>query len=119
VQQVMDRLADEFMLSSGRAERIARTEVIGALNGGHLDGYREGGASSKEWLSTDDDRTRGADPKDEFNHLAADGETVDLDAEFTKTGEALQYPGDPAGSAGNIINCRCALLPVVGKTEED
>lgn len=25
----------------------------------------------------------------------------------------LAYPGDPAGSAENVINCRCAVLPVL------
>jgi len=29
-------------------------------------------------------------------------------------GERLMYPGDPSGSAENVINCRCAVghIPV-------
>jgi len=27
--------------------------------------------------------------------------------------EELDYPGDPAGSPGNTINCRCTILPVL------
>jgi hypothetical protein len=32
---------------------------------------------------------------------------------FDIGGEALMYPGDPAGSAGQVINCRCAMGWVV------
>jgi len=119
VQQMIDRLADSAMLSDSRAERIARTEVIGALNEGKLDGYRSTGLiEKKEWLATMDDRTRGNDPRDPFSHLAADGEIVNLDEPFVRTGENLQFPGDPAGSPANIINCRCTVLPVIEWLEE-
>jgi len=39
--------------------------------------------------------------------MDADGQAVDLEEAFTIWGESLQYPGDPAGSAGNTINCLC------------
>ncbi len=32
---------------------------------------------------------------------------------FIVGGEQLQYPGDPAGSAWNVISCRCTQLPIV------
>jgi len=32
---------------------------------------------------------------------------------FTVGGEKLRYPGDPAGSPWNTINCRCTQLPVL------
>ena len=50
-------------------------------------------------------------------HLDADAEYADnpiaLDAAFIVDGEALQYPGDPNGSSGNVINCLCATYPEV------
>ena len=107
------------MLSDSRAERIARTEVVGALNEGKVEGYRSTGLiEKKEWLATMDDRTRGNDPRDPFSHIAADGEVVNLDEPFVRTGESLQFPGDPAGSPANIINCRCTVLPVLEWLEE-
>jgi SPP1 gp7 family putative phage head morphogenesis protein len=107
VQQIIDALKESSVFSDARAERIARTEVIGSLNEGKLAGYRDTGlVRMKEWLATQDDRTRDA-------HLDADGEIVPIDEPFTKTGEALMFPGDPSGSPGNIINCRCTVLPVV------
>jgi hypothetical protein len=36
-----------------------------------------------------------------------------MDQAFEVGGEMLMYPGDPAGSAGNVINCRCAISHVV------
>ncbi len=36
---------------------------------------------------------------------------------FTVGGEKLMYPGDSAGSASNIINCRCTATAVVGDFE--
>lgn len=69
----------------------------------------------KEWVSARDDRTRSRIRKDRFEHYlkfpaGPDGEKVAQDGKFTKTGEALDYPGDPAGSAANVISCRCVLL---------
>ena len=114
LQQMMDGLESLAELSPVRSERIARTEVISSLNAGQMDAYRQSGeVNGKEWLSVQDDRTRGNDPKDEFSHVGADGETVDLDSPFTRTGESLDCPGDFNGSPGNIINCRCTTLPTV------
>lgn len=105
--QLQSALNDEAMLSPMRAERIARTEVLGALNEGTVDSYRQSGiVERKEWLSVQDDRTRDA-------HAEADGQMVELEAPFNVDGEALQFPGDPAGDPGNIINCRCTVLPVI------
>jgi len=39
--------------------------------------------------------------------MAMDGVRVPLNENFNVDGEMLEYPGDPSGSAGNIINCRC------------
>lgn len=58
---------------------------------------------TKTWVTAGDSRVRSA----VFNHVAANGETVGKDEYYTNTGEALFYPGDSRGSAGNIINCRC------------
>ena len=72
VQQIIDALKESSVFSDARAERIARTEVIGSLNEGKLAGYKGTGlVRMKEWLATQDDRTRDA-------HLDADGEVGPL-----------------------------------------
>jgi hypothetical protein len=56
---------------------------------------------TKEWVSRGDNKVRAA-------HLSADGQVVAVNAPFIVMGERLQFPGDPAGSAANIVNCRCS-----------
>lgn len=96
-----------------RTEMIARTETIRSSNSGTNELFTEWGVQKKEWLSTKDGRTRGNDPKDEFDHVEADGQVVGMDEPFIVSGESLQYPGDPAASLGNFINCRCTEIPVI------
>jgi uncharacterized protein with gpF-like domain len=88
------------------ALRIAKTETHAAAMAGADAGARATGLEmEKQWLSSGDDRTRAS-------HAAVDGQTVGLNELFTVGGERLEYPGDPAGSAANVIQCRCTLLYV-------
>ncbi|WP_367139601.1 phage minor head protein [Saccharothrix sp. HUAS TT1] len=93
---------------SPRAETIARTEALAAVNAGaHASGLARidvlGEPLRKRWLATRDTRTRPA-------HRDVDGTTVDADAPFTVGGEQLLYPHDPRGSAAATVNCRCLVL---------
>lgn len=92
--------------SRKRATTIARTEVIAANNAGSLETYKLGGVERKEWITALDERTR------EW-HAMADGQIVGVNESFIVGGEELMYPGDPAGSPENTINCRCTVAPVV------
>ncbi|MFH1230013.1 MAG: phage portal protein [Planctomycetota bacterium] len=89
-----------------RARTIARTEVISASNNASLIGYKTMGAEKKEWLTAIDERTR---PE----HAAVNGQVVNIEDDFSVGGEIMAYPGDPKGSAKNLCNCRCTLIPVV------
>ena len=94
-------------LSTYRANLISRTETHGAANYGADGAARDTGLSlRKEWVSAADERTR-------EDHAAADGQTVDMESMFDVGGEGLRYPGDPSGSGGNIINCRCGVSHIV------
>ena len=55
------------------------------------------------WVSNLDERTREA-------HAIANGQEKSANEMFFIGGEFLEYPGDPNGSAGNIINCRCSKV---------
>lgn len=82
--------------------RIARTETTRAMNAAQeaviLD-TAEIIPIEKGWLATLDDATR-----DE--HRDIDGEYVTPDKPFSNR---LMYPGDPSGSAEEVINCRCTM----------
>ena len=87
-----------------RARVIARTEIISASNKGSLEGARDTGIPlKKEWLATRDNRTR-------IEHAEADGQAVLMNEDFIVMGEELEYPGDPSGSAANVISCRCTQI---------
>jgi uncharacterized protein with gpF-like domain len=95
------------IISRQRGALIARTETHGAANYGADGAARATGLKlRKEWIAAEDERTRP-------DHNEANGQIVDMDQAFDVGGEALMYPGDPAGSAGNIINCRCGVSHVV------
>lgn len=88
-----------------RAVTVARTEVISAYNGSTLQQAKELGAdvvAAHEWIATPGTRTR-------HTHRDADGQIKLIDAAFTVGGAQLRYPGDPAGPAKEVVNCRCAL----------
>ncbi len=92
---------------SSSAQTIARTEVLSASNAGTIFGYEQTDlVAKKEWLSTRDGKTR-------EDHYHANGQTRLLKNKFNVGGEALAYPGDPNGSAAQIINCRCTVLPII------
>lgn len=91
-----------------RAEMIARTESNGIVNSGRFNGLEQAGLEDKTWISTHDSITR-TPPQAQFDHVLADGETVKINQPFLRTGEPLMHPGDPEGSAGNIIQCRCTF----------
>lgn len=87
-----------------RARVIARTELVAVANSGSLAVARLSGAAEwKQWLATNDARTRQA-------HSAAAGQVRRLDDTFSVGGEDLDYPGDPSGSAANTVNCRCTVI---------
>ena len=106
----VDKLAEEVQAitgyAEGRAAAIARTETIGAFNGGEMEGARalaEYGPTHKEWSAALDRRTR-------EDHAFADGQVVPIDEPFVVGGELMDRPVDPAGSAANVVNCRCTVL---------
>jgi hypothetical protein len=99
---IKDIRKDYGELSKYRAQRIARTEIIGASNRGQLLGAQSLGYNMRKvWLSTLDVATRTG----VYDHRRCHGETRAIYDVFTMSGEALQHPGDPKGSAGNTISC--------------
>ncbi len=85
-----------------RARTIAQTEVHAAASAGSQTAIESlNRPYQKEWIAAlQPGRTRPW-------HLTAHGQMVDGNAPFLVDGEHLRYPGDPMGSAKNIINCRC------------
>lgn len=102
--EVANALAGLSKFGYNNAIRIARTEGHRIQTTAAMDAMtaaKDMGADVvKQWDSTLDDVTR-------ESHRIVDGEIRELDKPFSN---GLDFPGDPAGGAAEVINCRCALL---------
>jgi hypothetical protein len=92
-----------------RADSIARTEAISALNQSQMEGVKQGIAKGKikekyvkkTWKDSRDKRVR-------HTHRGMNGQTVPFNTRYTSpSGARLMYPGDPTAPAAERINCRC------------
>ena len=107
MDKIAKRLRNVQEMNKTQAIRSARTIVTGAENKGRQDSYARAEADGiilqKEWLSTNDGRTR-------HSHAMLDGAIVDQDKKFEN---GLMYPGDPGGRPEEVYNCRCTLVAKV------
>lgn len=104
IEQAQRLLRQQWtVMSRRRAIVIARTEIGTAMAAGDYAGAKAVGLPmTKTWLTALDGRERDW-------HGQANGQTVPLNAAFIVNGERMNYPLDPAGSAENVINCRCSM----------
>lgn len=94
-----------------RAQRIARTEIVGTSNWASVSSVESSGVKDrllKKWHVTVDGRER-------ESHLAMrDHKAIPIDDFFEVPNgmgvDRMKYPGDPAGSKGNVIQCRCVIV---------
>ena len=107
MDKIAKRLRNVQKMNKTQAIRSARTIVTGAENKGRQDSYSRAEADGiilqKEWLATNDSRTR-------HSHAMLDGAIVDQDKKFDN---GLMYPGDPSGRPEEVYNCRCTLVAKV------
>lgn len=89
-----------------RAMRVSRTMSTAAANGGKLEGWKQSEVvTGKKWRSANQKRTR-------KTHKKANGQVKPLDEPFEVGKDKLMHPGDPTGSAEEIMNCRCTMQAV-------
>ncbi len=105
IDGIAKRIGRVFTQAKGyRARMIARTETIGASNAASLQAADASGVVGKKtWLAAVDHRTRST-------HVSADGQTVDVKKAFNVGASKMMHPGDPAGGASEVVNCRCSMV---------
>lgn len=91
-----------------RARLIAQTETNRHYNSSLLAHAllvqaQDGTPLMKSWETRTDGRERPA-------HKFADHQTVPLQQAYHVDGEAVMFPCDPTGSAGNVCGCRCGQM---------
>ncbi|MEQ9135748.1 MAG: phage portal protein [Thalassobaculum sp.] len=98
-QQLIRRIEETYEgFTEERARTIARTEVHAATQKGTFEGYRQGGSPIKIWVTVGDNDVR--------DSHRIDGEERPINMPFSN---GLQFPGDPAGDAADVVNCRCSV----------
>jgi uncharacterized protein with gpF-like domain len=86
-----------------RSEVIARTESSTAMNTARVETVNAYEIPyHKEWSAYNDSRSRP-------DHAGMNTETVAQNDTFSN---GLEYPGDPSGDPGEVINCRCDVLTI-------
>lgn len=116
--QIANRLLGVTAMNESSALRNARTAVTSAQNKGRFDAMRQceddGVIMYKEWIATNDERTREA-------HEELDRVQVPYDEPFENEIGQIMYPGDPDADPANTYNCRCTIAEVVKgfKKKED
>ena len=103
-QEIARNIKNTTNVDYNKTLRIAKTEghriqCESAYNV-QVRAKQKGATIVKQWDSTLDSRTR-------ESHQKLDGEIVNVNEKFSN---GLLYPGDPNGSASEVVNCRCALL---------
>lgn len=99
VDRTVNELEDSA-ITKRRARMIVRTETVKSTNFTQLAAAdNEDYEMEKQWISIEDNRTRRS-----HSHHGVDGERQDLDQPYSN---GLMHPGDPKGSAAEVINCRC------------
>lgn len=111
IPKIAKRLTENVTgMEMASAIRNARTAITGAENAGRLLGQQkaqeDGIIMKKEWIATNDARTREA-------HAELNGAKVDIDKPFHNSIGYIDYPGDPHADPANVYNCRCSLGTVV------
>lgn len=104
VPDIAKRLAAVSDMNRTSCIRNARTMTTTSENSGRLAGLKEaeekGIVYEKQWMATNDDRTR-------ESHAELDGVSVPVDDPFPN---GLMYPGDMSGDAEEVYNCRCSMV---------
>ncbi len=95
--------------STSRARLIARTELVGAANGGSIAAVKQVAASTgttykKVWMTAP-----GAVHPRHADYDGLDGQSVGLHDPFDVGGFAMDYPGDQKGPVEEVANCRCSI----------
>lgn len=103
-------------ISRTRGALIARTETHNAANYAmHETAKSTGLELEKEWVATEDARTRRFADDAEYNHLAMHGQKRPMDEPFSMPwlygpDLPIMYPGEAGKPGAATINCRCASI---------
>lgn len=98
VKRIQQHMPD---IQAERAAAIATSEAHTSMQAGSFAQMQFAGIRTKTWITAGDEDVRDS-------HRSQNGVTVPMEQPFPN---GLMYPGDPSGAPGEIIRCRCDMLP--------
>ncbi len=109
VTQLAERIQHVMNSSRGRALNIARTEAGSAVTTGRFLGMESAGVDGKGWIPGANTRPTHDEAGRDYNPRSS---PIPIDRAFSVGADKLMYPRDPRGSAAEVVNCNCTLVPV-------
>jgi len=106
VREIQDRLRGVFNNKHVASHALIGEVESGAINTGRTAAFISVGVKTITWVTKADDKVRDTHASQHMMTIRA-GETFP---------NGCKYPGDPAGRADEIINCRC--IPVAGEMDQ-
>jgi uncharacterized protein with gpF-like domain len=109
IPQISKSIQQKTSLTASRAIVVSRTETHGAATFAVMESAREaetelGIQLMKQWIATDDDRTR------DIHAEMIGSDPIPMDEMFYVGGEYMDRPNDRSASPENYINCRCQVV---------
>jgi uncharacterized protein with gpF-like domain len=100
-----------------RARMIAHTETTYAYEAGRDMVFQQAGVQWTEWVTAQDGRERESHratngQRREMGDMFDVGQVLAPDGSILAAGVPMAYPGDPAGPAEEVINCRCVRIAI-------
>ncbi|QJB39736.1 hypothetical protein HF324_18480 [Chitinophaga oryzae] len=104
-EQIARSMRDDKQVPLARARVISRTETVAAANFGGMTAARQSKLKmNKRWVNSQDKRVRETHRDEDEGGVG--GEVRPLEEPFSN---GLMHPGDPSGSAEEVIQCRCIV----------
>ena len=94
----------EDAITPARAKAIAQTELITASNRASFSGADKTGLTFRKYWSTS------GLPNIRPSHIQAEQDSADGISMNQPFSNGLMFPGDPKGTAAEVVNCRCTVL---------
>lgn len=114
IRELSRKIRRGIARSAADIKRTIRTESTRMFNMAHSVQQKAANAIRKDkllkgWLTVGDNRVRPT------HRAAGRARPIPVNQLFIVGGDKLRYPGDPRGSTGETINCRCRMYTVPKK----
>lgn len=113
--EVAQDMRGQFNKGISQMETIARTEMLGIHSQVQIAELQAMALDTpklkKQWITVIDGRERP-------DHKAAHLKSVFVDEAFRVGPDLLQFPRDPSAPAGQVINCRCTMVPDFSEADD-